>query len=129
MAHLFTHHDKYHIHALLGLAVLLHFLFRFGMLVVYGDAFVNEKMLLFNVLTVLMHSALPLSALPLPIPQARNFSAPMIWQEFRLHSLAFACICVSSCVQHYHFPDAPSKPCDATGHCTLDAFQRVTCLR
>lgn len=90
MAHLLTDHDKYHLHALLGLAVLLHFVLRWGMLLAYGDAFGNAGMFCFNVLTVLLHAALPLSALSLPIPQARNFSAPMIWPEFRLHSLAFA---------------------------------------
>jgi hypothetical protein len=81
MAHLLTHHDKYHVHALLGLAALLHFLLRYTMLFACGDAFANDRMFCFNVLSVLLHSALPLSALPLPIPQARNFSAPMIWQE------------------------------------------------
>lgn len=104
MAHLLTHHDKYHIHALLGLTTLLHFLFRWIMLFVYGDAFVNKKMFWFNVLTMLLHSALPLSALPLPIPHSRNFSAPMIWQEFRLHSLTFASRHMLSTIMSLAFP-------------------------
>ncbi|KAL1521316.1 hypothetical protein AB1Y20_020983 [Prymnesium parvum] len=104
MAHLLTNHDKYHMHALLGLAVLLHFLFRWGMLLAYGDAFGNDGMLRFHVLMVLLHAALPLSALPLPIPRARNFSAPMIWQEFRLHSLAFAPRHVLSTISSLTFP-------------------------
>lgn len=98
MARLLTNHDKYHIHAILGLMVLMHYSLRWYLIFMHGDAFSNQNNMLFNVLAVLLHSALPLSALPLPIPRARNLVAPMIWEEFRLHSVVFASRHTSSTV-------------------------------
>lgn len=90
MAHLFTHHDRHRVHAILGSLVLLHFVVRWTMLCVSGDAFVNREASLLNLVGVFLHMALPLSSLRLPIPTARNHTAPIIWHEFRLHSIIFA---------------------------------------
>jgi len=46
--------------------------------------------LFLDIALVLVHAALPLVSLILPLPAKRNFSSPMIWPEFRLHSVAFA---------------------------------------
>ena len=67
IAKLITKHDPFHIHKILGVLVLLHYAYRF--------------VLLFR---------LSWSSLLLPLPSKRNFSEPMIWPEFRLHSIVFA---------------------------------------
>jgi len=36
------------------------------------------------------HGLLSWSSLLLPLPSTRNFSSPMIWPEFRMHSIVFA---------------------------------------
>lgn len=56
-----------------------------------GDAFANHANApRFNIFAVLLHMALPVSSLRFPIPTKRNIVAPMIWHEFRLHSIIFA---------------------------------------
>jgi hypothetical protein len=34
---------------------------------------------------------LPIASLTIPLPEKRNFSGPMIWKEFQLHSILFSC--------------------------------------
>lgn len=89
MAFLFTHHDPYHVHAFLGLLVLLTFLTRIINVFIFGTAFPESESKFWACCGILSHGALPLSALLLPIPSKRNFSSPMIWPEFRLHSIVF----------------------------------------
>jgi hypothetical protein len=43
-----------------------------------------------DVAGVLLHGAMSCSSLLLPLPKKRNFSSPMIWPEFRFHSITFA---------------------------------------
>ncbi|KAJ9449369.1 hypothetical protein DIPPA_06800 [Diplonema papillatum] len=90
MAHLFTNHDPYHIHKTIGLLCLLHYLYRFLLFFVYGQAFGRDGLWV-EVACVTLHAVLSLSSLLLPLPQGRNHAAPMIWAEFRLHSIVFAC--------------------------------------
>ena len=90
MAFLLTHHDPYHIHAILGLFVLFSFLTRLLNIFIFGTAFPETESKLFTYCSILSHSILPISSLLLPIPAKRNFSSPMIWPEFRLHSIVFA---------------------------------------
>ncbi len=89
MAFLITHHDPYHIHAILGLIVLLSFLTRIINIIIFGTAFPDSESKIFSCCCILSHGILPLSSLFLPIPAKRNFSSPMIWPEFRLHSIIF----------------------------------------
>jgi hypothetical protein len=89
MTFLFTHHDSYHIHAVLGLFVLISFLTRLINIVMFGTAFPETESTLITYGSILCHGFLPLSSLLLPIPTKRNFSSPMIWPEFRLHSILF----------------------------------------
>ena len=90
MANLFTSHDPYHIHKSLGLASLLNYIFRFYYLVIYGTAFPKHEPLIQAICCVLLHGILSASSMFLPLPVKRNFSSPMIWPEFRLHSITFA---------------------------------------
>mmetsp|Transcript_38714 Transcript_38714/g.93977 ORF Transcript_38714/g.93977 Transcript_38714/m.93977 type:complete len:356 (+) Transcript_38714:45-1112(+) len=90
MARLVTHHDPYHVHKTLGLAALLHFLLRIACFFWTGSAFATGEPLWLTSAGVLLHGVLSFSSLLLPLPTKRNFSAPMIWPEFRLHSIIFA---------------------------------------
>ena len=86
MALLLTRHDPYHVHAALGLAVLLHFLFRVLRWHATGVGFSNR----WDVVCALLHGSLPLASLFLTVPKARVTHSPMIWREFRMHSIIFS---------------------------------------
>ena len=90
MANLFTNHDPYHIHKLFGIASLFNYIIRLYYLFLYGTAFPTGEPLQVAVCCVLVHGLLSISSLLLPLPTKRNFSSPMIWPEFRLHSITFA---------------------------------------
>jgi hypothetical protein len=90
MAKLFTHHDPFHLHALLGGLALLHFLVRWALLLIQGTSWPEQEPLFSKISCTALHFVLPMVSLLLPVPEKRNFSAPMIWPEFRLHSLLFA---------------------------------------
>ena len=82
MAKLFTHHDRYHVHKILGLLVLLHYIYRFALLYRYGDAFPSsaavKSPLIADSAGVFLHGLLSWSSLLLPLPTKRNFNAPMV---------------------------------------------------
>lgn len=89
---LITHEDKFHIHKTMGVISLLNYFY------LLFDCFYSgatADMTLRNVdagfigLTW-VHSILSLSALQFLIPRTRTGILPMIWQEFRAHSIVFA---------------------------------------
>lgn len=91
MSHLISNHDPYHVHKILGLLALLHYTYRFTLLFIYGDAFPRtSESVSTQVIGVAIHGLLSWSSLLLPLPSRRNFSKPLIWPEFRLHSITFA---------------------------------------
>ena len=90
MAHLFTHHDPFHMHKCLGLFVLLHFVYRAWCVFVTGTAFPPSEPRAWSSLCLVLQACLSWSSLLLPLPSKRNFCSPMIWPEFRLHSITFA---------------------------------------
>ena len=90
MAKLITNHDPYHIHKILGVLVLIHFLYRFTLLIASGTAFPSDEEPMKASFSIVLHGALSWSSLLLPLPNRRNFNSPMIWPEFRLHSILFA---------------------------------------
>ena len=91
MAHLFTNHDKYHIHKTLGLLAFCNFILRFYYAIAYGTSFPSFESKVFSGSCVLIHALLPIASLTIPLPEKRNFSGPMIWKEFQLHSILFSC--------------------------------------
>jgi len=92
MAKLFTDHDHFHSHAIVGALALLHFLWRFIQLLRFGTSFPDEhhEPRWFQTAGVMVHLLLPLLSFQFPLPQKRNMNKPMIWNEGRLHSLIFA---------------------------------------
>jgi hypothetical protein len=89
---LVTKEDPYHIHKTLGTICLANYGYRYYLLITRGDMGLDN-----NIAAALMgiHAALSLTSLVFHIPAVRNKSAPMIYPEYRLHSIIFA---VRSCV-------------------------------
>lgn len=90
MAKLITSHDPFHVHKTIGVFVLLHYLYRFFLLFTTGSAFPEEEPAVQASICVAVHGVLSWSSLLLPLPSKRNFQGPMIWPEFRAHSITFA---------------------------------------
>ncbi|KAL7548995.1 hypothetical protein ACHAWF_013873 [Thalassiosira exigua] len=93
---LFTHEDPQNLHKGCGLFVLLHYVSRFYQML-FGDVsagFGNRTGMgpsAWCMLFLVPHAALSLSSLIFrTVPKERIVGAPMIWQEFRAHSIIFA---------------------------------------
>ena len=85
---LVTKEDSSHIHKILGNLCLLNFIYQFYHLFRYGMMdleFSSDTPLL-----ILLHGALSLSSFMFHVPRNRHKGLPMIYQEFRLHSIIFA---------------------------------------
>jgi hypothetical protein len=87
---LFTHEESkfYHLHKILGFLSLGHFTMRFY------HMFNNPRIDFETNYTTLgfigIHMLLSASSNIFKIPMKRNLSLPMIWPEFRIHSIIFA---------------------------------------
>lgn len=92
---LFTKEDPIGIHKYMGIFVLLHFLFRFRQMY-FGDPScglgtrLGKGPSIGPALCLIPHAVLSLSSLIFhTVPKERVVGKPMIWQEFRLHNIAF----------------------------------------
>lgn len=83
----FTHEDHYNIHKVLGITSFIHFLYRFFQIYKNGQAGINDTNVHY---VVLLHGLLSISSLMFKIPSNRVKKQPMIYPEFRLHSILFA---------------------------------------
>lgn len=82
-----TKEDNYHIHKTLGVIILINYIYRYFLLFNYGSMFLTSS---FELLLIGFHALLSLSSLIFHIPNIRNRKSPMIYPEFRLHSIVFA---------------------------------------
>ena len=82
-----TKEDAQHIHKTLGFICLFNFIYRFYLLFVSGTMNLNN---FGGVGMVVVHGLLSGSSMIFHIPSSRNRAAPMIYPEFRLHSIIFA---------------------------------------
>lgn len=83
---LVTKEDPYHFHKTLGIITFFNFIYQFYHIFFYGNMSLNSP----NGLYLLgLHGLLPISSLIFHIPAIRNPKAPMIYPEFRLHSIIF----------------------------------------
>lgn len=82
MAYLLTHHDPYHLHALLGLTALLHFLYRLVLCPLLGWAGRNY------LAAIALHMLLSSTSFFFRIPVMRN-STYTIYREMQLHTIVF----------------------------------------
>jgi hypothetical protein len=89
---LITHEDKFHIHKTMGVISLLNYFY------ILFDCFYSGATADITLRSVdggfigltWIHTILSLSALQFLIPRTRTGILPMIWQEFRAHSIVFA---------------------------------------
>jgi hypothetical protein len=101
MGRLVTKEDPWHVHKTLGALALTHFAYRLGALAVHGS-------MLFgfgggaDAALVACHAALSLSSLIFRLPVRRHEHKPMIYPEFRAHSILFALRSVACCVLAMH---------------------------
>jgi len=89
-----TKEDPYHIHKTLGIITLTNFLSRYTCLFLYGSFFLDNA---FAMYLLGIHALLSLTSIQFHIPNRRNPSQPMIYPEFRMHSILFAMRSVACC--------------------------------
>jgi hypothetical protein len=89
MESLFTHQDgKYgHFHKSIGFLALTHFLVRFTSVLLHGSMGFNNTNIWF---WLGVHAVLSGSSMIFYLTNFRSEKAPMIWPEFRAHSILFA---------------------------------------
>ncbi len=85
---LFTNHDKYHLHKVLGFGCLFNFFLRIYWLIVYGSMYIYADTQI-SVLIPVAHLTLSLSSLIFHVPQTRLNSKIIIWKELQLHNIIF----------------------------------------
>jgi len=98
---LFTKEDeKYnHIHKILGIVCLCHFLYRFILFIRYRSfMFIGGR----DMIWLSFHGLLSLTSLIFHISGVRNKVAPMIYPEFRMHSIVFAFRSILCCALHHY---------------------------
>ena len=90
---LITKEDPYYIHKLLGVFCLLNYVYCYTLLLTTGS-----MNLINNIWTVIPHALLSCTGLIFHISGVRNATAPMIYPEFRVHSIIFAMRSVLCCI-------------------------------
>lgn len=89
-AKLVTHEDgrRFHIHKILGIASLSHYFYRFFRCCITGSMEFDSSWT--TLICICVHALLSTTSLFFKIPDNRVQGKPMIWPEFRLHSIFFA---------------------------------------
>ncbi len=85
---LFTNHDKYHLHKILGFGCLFNFFLRIYWLVVFGSMYIYADSQT-SLLIPIAHLTLSLSSIIFQVPQTRLNSKIIIWKELQLHNMIF----------------------------------------
>jgi len=82
-----TKEDSTFLHKSLGFICLLHFFYRYFLYFYYGSMFFSSS---YDLFFINLHGVLSISSFLFHIPSLRNPLKPMIYPEFRLHSIVFA---------------------------------------
>ena len=85
---LVTKEDFNHAHKILGILCLIHNIYRLYLFSTTGTMKFDDSA--FTFLSIAAHFILSISSLIFKIPDTRIRSSPMIYPEFRLHSILFA---------------------------------------
>lgn len=96
---LFTLEDTFGIHKTLGILAMGHYFYRMHEWYVYGHMRFDDSW--YTLGWIFVHLGLSTSSLIFHIPNVRNRSGPMIWPEFRLHSILFAMRSLSIMIYHW----------------------------
>lgn len=83
--------EHFHVHRYLGLLTLMSYSYRIFLRYRTGDPFNSNAASPKVIATVALHMALSWTSLLFRIPKRRHRSLPMIYPEFRWHSILFAC--------------------------------------
>ena len=94
-----TKEDSYHIHKLLGGICLVNFIYRFYNLIACGSMQLHNAL---GIYSVCLHGLLSISSLRFHISNVRNTSKPMIYPEFRMHSILFGLRSVIVVILYYY---------------------------
>ena len=84
----FTKEDTFHSHKILGTISLVHFIYRFYNIILYNDPLFSDSY--HTPLLIGVHLALSATSMLFHVPRNRIAKKPMIYREFRLHSILFA---------------------------------------
>jgi len=85
---LFTHHDNYNLHKILGLLCLFHYFIRFYWLIMYGTMYLQYNSI-YTWATPICHLFLSVSSFIFHVPKTRFDSKIIIWKELQLHNIVF----------------------------------------
>jgi hypothetical protein len=85
---LFTHHDKYHLHKVLGFGCLFNFFLRIYWLLANGSMYIYADAR-YSLLIPVAHLTLSVSSLIFQVPLTRLNSKIIIWKELQLHNMVF----------------------------------------
>jgi hypothetical protein len=85
---LFTNHDRFHLHKVLGFGCLFNFFLRIYWLVAFGSMYIYADSPI-SLLIPVAHLTLSLSSLIFHVPQTRLNSKIIIWKELQLHNMVF----------------------------------------
>lgn len=85
---LYTKEDSFHFHKTCGIICLIHFLLRMWFWIKYGNMLFNHSIM--TPISMLPHYFLSLSSLQFSISSNRNRLHPIMYPEFRIHSVLFA---------------------------------------
>ena len=85
---LITHEDGFHVHKILGVFVLTHFIYRFYNVIFYNTTLLEKDN--YTPFYILGHLLLSGSSLIFKLPKNRVNGKPIIYPEFRAHSILFA---------------------------------------
>lgn len=95
LSKLATHEDPYHVHKILGVLSLLHFIYRYAY-VLPATGTLGFEGTAFDWVTMTLHLSLSSSSLIFHVIKQRKLKFPMImWQEYRLHAIIFTLRCWS----------------------------------
>ena len=90
-----TKEDPYFLHKTFGIICLLNYIYRFTLLITNGDMDLNNNL---GVILLFCHLILSTSSIIFKISSTRNKLSPMIYPEFRLHSIIFASRSIVCCI-------------------------------
>lgn len=91
----FTKEDVYNVHKILGTTCLLHFIYRMARIYMTKDAGFKNSYMFVIMSWILLHATLSASSLIFHLPSNRVTKRPMIYPEFRMHSILFSFRCLA----------------------------------
>ena len=87
---LFTHHDNYNLHKILGFLCLFHYFIRFYWLIMYGTMYLQYNSI-YTWATPICHLFLSLSSFIFHVPKTRFDSKIIIWKEKKIIRIGGIC--------------------------------------